>query len=103
MSGFVDLWESKYNNTMRVLKFGAIWCKECLVMKPIWQEVEEEILELKTEYYDADEHPELLKKYGIKDIPVFIFLDKDDNEFLRLEGMQNKEELIKVIRENIVK
>lgn len=88
---------------MKILKFGAIWCKECLVMKPIWQEVEEEIPELKTEYYDADERPDLLKQYNIKDIPVFIFLDKNDKEILRLQGMQNKEELVKIVNENLDK
>jgi len=88
---------------MKVLKFGAVWCKECLVMRPMWQEIEKEISELKTEYYEADEHPDLLKKYNIKDIPVFIFLDKDGNEFLRLQGMQNKEELIKIVKENLNK
>lgn len=88
---------------MKVLKFGAIWCKDCLVMRPVWQEVEEEIKELKTEYYDADEHPEMLKKYGIKDIPVFIFLDKDDKEILRLENMQKKDDLITIVKENINK
>lgn len=89
--------------TMKVLKFGAVWCKECLVMRPTWEEVEEEIPMLITEYYDADQYPDLLKKYNIKDIPVFIFLDKDGKEFLRLEGMQNKEELIKIVKENLDK
>lgn len=67
----------------------------------MWQEIESEIPELKTEYYDADENPEKLKEYNIQDIPVFIFLDKDDKEFLRLEGIQNKEELVKIVKENI--
>ena len=88
---------------MKVLKFGAIWCKECLVMKPIWLEIEEEIPELATEYYDIDEQPELAKQYNIKNIPIFIFLDKDENEFLRLNGMQNKKELIKVVKDNLNK
>jgi len=70
-------------------------------MRPTWEEIEKELPELKTEYYDADEHPEALKKYNIKDVPVFIFLDKDDNEILRLEGAQNKEELIKLVKENL--
>ena len=60
---------------MKVLKFGAIWCKECLVMKPMWQDIEASIPELVAEYYDADENPEVLEKYSVKDIPVFIFLD----------------------------
>ena len=40
---------------MKVLKFGAIWCKECLVMRPMWGEIEKEIPDLETEYHDADE------------------------------------------------
>ena len=88
---------------MKVLKFGAIWCKECLVMKPMWQEIEESTPELKTEYYDADENPEILEKYQVKDIPVFIFLDKNDKEFLRLQGVQNKEDLINSVEENLEK
>ena len=72
-------------------------------MKPVWQEIEEEISELAAEYYDIDEHPDLLEKYNIKEVPVFIFLDRHSNEFLRLNGMQNKDELVKIIKENLNK
>lgn len=88
---------------MRVLKFGAIWCKECLVMKPIWEEVEENVQGLDTEYYDADENSEILKKYRVLNVPTFIFLDKKGSEILRLEGLQNKEELLKIVKENLDK
>lgn len=90
-------------NYMKILKFGAIWCMECLVMRPMWAEIESEIPELKTEYYDADEHPDLVKKYDAKNIPIFIFLDKNGEEFLRLQGYQKKEELVKIISDNIDK
>jgi len=88
---------------MKILKFGAIWCKECLIMKPMFSEIETEIPELKTKYYEADENPEILKEYEVKNIPEFIFLDKNDKEFLRLQGIQNKDELIKIIKENLDK
>ncbi len=88
---------------MKVLKFGAIWCTECLVMRPMWQEIEQEIPDLATEYYDGDEHAELLKQYEIKHLPVFIFLDKDGREFLRLKGIQNKKDLVKIVKENLNK
>lgn len=88
---------------MKVLKFGAVWCKECLVMSPMWQEIESEIPELKAEYYEADENPELLKEYNIDDIPSFVFFDKAGNEFLRLKGLQNKDDLTKIVKENINK
>ncbi len=88
---------------MKVLKFGAIWCKECMVMRPMWEKIESKIPELKTEYFDVDEHPEKLKEYNITDIPVFIFLDKEGKEFMRLEGIQNQEELEKIVQENLNK
>jgi len=72
-------------------------------MKPMFSEIETEIPELKTEYYEADENPEILKEYEVKNIPEFIFLDKNDKEFLRLQGIQNKDELIKIIKENLDK
>jgi len=88
---------------MKVLKFGAIWCKECLVMRPMWQEIEEAMPELKTEYYDADENFDVFKKYSVKDVPAFIFLDKEGKEILRFEGFQNKDTLINSVKENINK
>lgn len=88
---------------MKVLKFGAIWCKECMVMRPMWEDIESKIPELKTEYFDADTDPEKLKEYNVTDIPVFIFLDKEGKEFMRLEGAQNQEELEKIVKENLDK
>ncbi len=88
---------------MKILKFGAIWCTECIVMKPMWQEIEKELPELKTEYHDADENPEIIKKYNITNLPVFIFLDKDGNEFLRLKGVQNKKDLLEIVKNNLNK
>ena len=88
---------------MKILKFGAVWCKECLVMKPMWAEIEAEIPEMETEYYDADDDPEIIKKYNAKKVPIFIFLDKNDREILRLQGIQDKKELIKLIEDNLDK
>ena len=88
---------------MKVLKFGAIWCADCLVMKPMWKKIESKIPELVTEYFDADEHQEILEKYNVTDIPVFIFLDKDEKEFERKNGIQNEEELIEFVKNNLNK
>ena len=86
---------------MKVLKFGAVWCAGCLVMKPIWQKIEKENAWLETEYYDFDENEEMAKKYKINNIlPVFIFLDKNEKEFLRLQGEIEIREILKIIREN---
>lgn len=86
---------------MKVLKFGAVWCSGCLVMKPRWGEIEKENLWLKNEYYDFDVDKEMVEKYRIDEsLPVFIFLDKEGNEFLRLNGEVEKDELLKVINKN---
>ncbi len=87
---------------MKILKIGAVWCNACLVMKPRWQEVESELAWLKTEYYDFDENEKKITKYKIAEgkLPVFIFLDKQGEEFLRLTGEISKNELIKIIQKN---
>jgi len=87
---------------MRILKFGAVWCPGCIIMKPIWEEIEAEIPELKTEYFDYDENKEVIEKYNIGDeIPIFIFLDKQGQEFHRIVGQRSKEELIKLVKDNL--
>ena len=86
---------------MKVLKFGAVWCPGCLIMKPRWQEIENENSWLKNEYYDYDENPDIVAKWHIgKILPVFIFLDKNGDEFLRLIGEQSKKNLEKILIEN---
>jgi thiol-disulfide isomerase/thioredoxin len=85
---------------MKVLKFGAVWCPGCLIMKPRWKEIEAEHPWLQTEYYEFDEHKDVVEKYNISALPVFVFLDKNEKEFLRLEGEIEKEKLIEIINQN---
>ena len=86
---------------MKVLKFGAVWCSGCLIMKPRWKEIESENPWLKTEYFDFDQDKEMVNKYGITNIlPTFVFLDKDEKEFLRLSGEIVKSDLIDFINKN---
>lgn len=82
---------------MKVLKFGAIWCTGCIVMKPIWVEIEKENDWLKTEYFDVDENKDLVNKYEIKDFPCFIFLDSKNDEVHREYGQVEKAYLQKII------
>ena len=89
---------------MKVLKFGAVWCSGCIVMRPRWQEIEKEIPELKTEYYDFDKDKEIVNKYKIDEkLPAFIFLDTQNNEFLRLTGEVDKEKLVQIVKDNMDK
>lgn len=84
---------------MKVLKFGAIWCSGCLVMKPLWKEIETENPWLETRYFEYDDSEEAVTKWQVgKNLPVFIFLDKTDKEITRLTGEVSKEELLAIIQ-----
>jgi len=86
---------------VRVLKFGAVWCPGCLVMRPRWKEIEQENPWLATEYFEYDDSREMVEKYQVgKNLPVFVFLDKSGKEFLRLVGEIEKEEILKLLEEN---
>lgn len=87
---------------MKVLKIGAVWCNGCLVMKPRWQEIETELPWLKTRYFDYDQNKAKIEKYKIDSgtLPVFIFLDKKNQEITRLNGEVSKDKLLAVIQEN---
>jgi len=86
---------------MKILKFGAVWCSGCLVMKPRFMEIEKEMPWLETIYYDYDQDKTMCNKWQInKILPVFIFLDRDGNELFRLSGEQSKKKLIGLIEKN---
>lgn len=86
---------------MKVLKFGALWCNGCLVMKPRWGQIEKEYPWLVTEFYDYDRDKDMIEKYQIsEELPTVVFLDKDDNEFLRLSGEISKEKIVEIITAN---
>ena len=85
---------------MKVIKIGAVWCPGCVIMKPRWEEIEKEMPELETEYFDADESKEILEKYEVKNLPTFIFLDKNENVILKMENEVSKEDLLEIIEEN---
>jgi thiol-disulfide isomerase/thioredoxin len=86
---------------MKVIKFGAVWCPGCLVMKPRWSEIEVSNPWLQTEMYDFDQDKDAVKKYNIVEmLPVCVFLDNNGNEFMRLNGEVSKEDLIMIINKN---
>lgn len=83
---------------MKILKFNAIWCSGCIVMKKIMKEIEEEYPNIEIESYDYDMDEDMVKKYNIGEIiPVLVFLDENNNEIGRLIGEKRKNDIIKEI------
>ena len=85
---------------MKIIKFGAVWCPGCLVMRPVWKEVLKDYPNLDITEYDYDMNEELVEKYKVGDkLPVIIMLDDNDKEIKRLIGERKKEEIIQFIKE----
>ena len=85
---------------MKIIKFGAVWCPGCLVMRPVWKEVLKDYPNLNITEYDYDMDEELVEKYNVGDkLPVVIMLDDNDKEIKRLIGERKKEEIIQFIKE----
>lgn len=83
---------------MKILKFNAIWCSGCLVMKKTMKEIEELYPNIEIESYDYDMDTEQVEKWNIGEIiPVLVFTDENYNEISRLIGEKTKKEIIKEI------
>lgn len=83
---------------MKILKFNAIWCSGCIVMKKIMKEIEQEYNNIEIESFDYDMDEDMVTKYNIGEIiPVLVFLDENENEVGRLIGEKTKKEIVKEI------
>ncbi len=86
---------------MKIIKFTALWCADCIVMRAAWREIVEKFPGVEIVEYDFDDQKEKAKELGAAKVPFNIFYDKAGNEIARIEGMQNKSDLIRLIEENI--
>jgi len=80
------------NNKTVLIDFSTQWCVPCKKMKPIIEDIQRENPNVKVLFIDADANKELVKKYQIKGVPVFIVF-KNGEEYFRKVGFCNKEEL----------
>ena len=80
------------NNKTVLIDFSTQWCVPCKKMKPIIEEIQRENTTVKVLFIDADANKELVKKYQIKGVPVFIVF-KNGEESFRKAGICNKQEL----------
>lgn len=79
----------------KIYKVGAEWCGPCRQLK---QELKNfnlvPIIEI-----NADEDEEFCEKYNIKNIPVLLLCDNNDNVLYRQVGFISKEDLTRKIIE----
>jgi len=76
-----------------VIKMGASWCKPCLQLKPIFDDVVKDIPDIKVVEIDVEEHPDIASSYKVRGVPTVIVTDENDNVLAMKTGMMTKEQL----------
>lgn len=76
-----------------VIKMGASWCKPCLQLKPIFDDVVKDIPDIKVVEIDVEEHPDIASNYKVRGVPSIIVTDENDNVLTMKTGMMSKEQL----------
>ena len=90
------------NNKAVVVDFFADWCQPCKVLSMVLNEIVDEykdkVVFVKV---NVDEQYELGKKYRILSLPTLLYF-KNEELIHRTIGILSKEELIKVLEENVL-
>ena len=82
---------------LKILDFKAQWCRPCVAMSPILDEVEKETgVEIRR--IDVDDNEEVVIAYNIRNIPTLIFI-KDNQIIDKISGTVSKDILINKISE----
>ena len=77
----------------KIYKVGASWCGPCRMLKQELKDFElVPIIEI-----DVDENEAFCEKYNIKNIPVLLLCDENDNVEYKHVGFISKKELIEKI------
>lgn len=100
-----ELTKSEFDNFIKegtvLIDFFAEWCMPCVMMSPIIDDLAEEFKgKIKIGKVHIEDNPEAAQKFGVSSIPTFILL-KDGVIKEQITGAMSKDELSKVIKENI--
>jgi thioredoxin 1 len=81
---------------IKVIKFGADWCGPCRMIEPTIKSLKEkynvEGSDVEIVSIDVDVDPETSSKYGIRNVPTFIF-EKDDTVVERMVGVRQPSDI----------
>lgn len=84
------------NSEKRVMvDFFGNWCGPCKQMKPILEDLSEE---LNISKVDIDSNPEIADKYSVMSLPTFVIFE-DGKEKRRKTGFVDKDKLKKFYQE----
>lgn len=80
---------------MKLLKFTASWCPSCKQLSKVL----EDFNDVPVEEIDVEDQFELADKYGIRNLPTIILLDKDNNEIRRFVGLTTLDKIREFVNE----
>ena len=84
---------------IEMIKFGAEWCGPCRMMKPTISRLQEKYAEdadVKITDIDVDANADMSKEYGVRSIPMIVFL-KDNVVTEKKVGVLPADEIEKII------
>ena len=81
-----------------LVDFWASWCGPCMMLKPIYKELSDEIRGIKFCSVDTQANGEWAMEHNITGIPCIIAF-KDGREIDRIIGLMPREQLKKAIEE----
>ncbi|AKP67687.1 thioredoxin family protein [Companilactobacillus ginsenosidimutans] len=90
--------KNRNNRGVNILSFSNEWCPQCYMEKPIITKIADEYGD-RINFYEinADENPELAKKYDILTAPSLI-IEKDGELVYRLGGFMDKTQLSNLVK-----
>lgn len=91
--------EEKTAQGIALIDFWAPWCGPCKMLGPILEEVAEELgSKVLVAKVNVDESPALAQKFNVMSIPA-IFVMKDGKQINQMIGLQDKNALIRAVKE----
>ncbi len=82
-----------FEKKVSVIDFNATWCMPCKMLKPVIDEISEELTEIEFISADVDENTKLAMEYKITNIPALIIV-KDGKVQERIVGFIPKDVLV---------
>lgn len=82
----------------RIEKFGASWCGPCKVLDRTLEQLTG--IEIVKHDVDEDEEEELANARGIRNVPVLIYYNEQDEEVKRTVGAVSLGTIISIINGN---
>lgn len=77
----------------QIEKFGAAWCGPCKVL----DKTLEKVTGVDINKYDVDQFEDLAAERGVRNIPVMIFRDENDQEVERIIGAVSLDKINEVL------